>query len=155
MLWLGTTNSVPRNVSPLYSMHIYFLLLWYPRVTQKSVEGHGMLTNDLHVKSLRSCEIRSNCLTLFKGVIVAISVGSTDCKRFLTNWWIEKRNNAFCCYCCSRSGIRELLQWRRCVWHKRFEDQQVQMTFSSHLTENNPCLDENPQSAPAVFLSGC
>jgi len=38
-----------------------------------------MLTNDLHVKSLSSCELPSQSLTLSKGVTAVISVVESDC----------------------------------------------------------------------------
>ena len=60
-------------------MPICFVLLKSPRVTQQSVDGHGMPTNDLHVMSASSCVLRSKCLTLFKGVTAAISVVEIDC----------------------------------------------------------------------------
>jgi len=60
-------------------MHMHFVLLWNPRSTQQRVDGHGMLTNDLHVMSLNSCDLRSNYLNLFKGVTTDISVVESDC----------------------------------------------------------------------------
>jgi len=42
------------------------------------VDGHGMLTNDLHVMSLSSCELRSNFLNLFKGATSDVSVVEND-----------------------------------------------------------------------------
>ena len=49
-----------------------------PRVTQSRVDGHGMFTNDLHVMSMNSCDLRSNKLNSFKGVIAVISVVESD-----------------------------------------------------------------------------
>jgi hypothetical protein len=43
-----------------------------------------MLTNDVHVMSLNSCDIRSNYLNLFKGVSADISVAESDC---CSVWW--------------------------------------------------------------------
>jgi len=43
------------------------------------VDGHGMLTNDLHVMFPSICELRSNFLNLFKGVTADISVVESDC----------------------------------------------------------------------------
>jgi hypothetical protein len=38
------------------------------------VDGHGMLTNDLHILSLSSCELHANSLTLFKDVTEVLFV---------------------------------------------------------------------------------
>jgi hypothetical protein len=43
------------------------------------LDGHGMLTNDLHVISLNSCEFPSVYLVLFKVVTADISVLKRDC----------------------------------------------------------------------------
>jgi hypothetical protein len=58
---------------------ICFVLLKTPRVTQQSVNGHGMSTNDLHVMSASRCVLRSKCLKLFKGVSAVVSVVESDC----------------------------------------------------------------------------
>ena len=50
-----------------------------PRVTQKSVNGHGMYTVDLHIMSLIRFELPTNTLTLFKGLTTVISVEEIDC----------------------------------------------------------------------------
>jgi len=42
-------------------------------------EGHGVITNDLHVTLLSNCELRSNNLNLFKGVTADKSVVKSDC----------------------------------------------------------------------------
>jgi len=55
-----------------------FVLLNTPRVTQQRVEGHGMLIIDLHVMSLSSCELCTNCLTKCKGLNAIMSVVEND-----------------------------------------------------------------------------
>ena len=54
-------------------MPVCFVLLKTPRVTQQSVDGHGVLTDEFQVMSLSSCKLRSNCLALFKAATDVIS----------------------------------------------------------------------------------
>ena len=68
----------------MYSMHIHFVLLETPQVTQKSVEGHRMITTDVHATSLSRFMLCTNCRTLFKVVSAAIFVGESDRCSF---WW--------------------------------------------------------------------
>ena len=62
----------------MYSMHTHFVLLKTARVSQKSVEGHRMMTTDVHAMSLSSFMLRSNRLTLLKGVTAVITVEEID-----------------------------------------------------------------------------
>ena len=41
-------------------MLMHFMLLQNPQATQKSVESHRMLTTNLHLLSLSSCQLRTN-----------------------------------------------------------------------------------------------
>jgi len=54
-------------------MHIHFVLLKAPRTTLNRI-----LTTNLHLMSLRCSELRTNCLSLPKGVTAAISVEKSD-----------------------------------------------------------------------------
>jgi len=40
--------------------YVHFIVLWNPRTTQKSMEGHRKLTTNLHLMSLCSCELPTN-----------------------------------------------------------------------------------------------
>jgi hypothetical protein len=60
-----TTNSVHRNVNLIYSMTTNFVLLKFPRVTQWCVDGLGLLTNELNIRSPSSGEFSTNCMILF------------------------------------------------------------------------------------------
>ena len=62
----------------MYSMRTHFVLLKTARVPLKSVEGHRMMTTDVHAMSLSSFMRRSNRLTLFKGITAVITVGEID-----------------------------------------------------------------------------
>ena len=78
-----------------------------------------LLTTNLHLMSLSSCELRTNCLTLLKGIIAVISVEEVTLFlpiRFLRHWTIENPKNTLWWHCWDRSAVRELLQCRRfCV----------------------------------------
>ena len=74
--------------------------------------------------SLSSCEHRSNCVTVFKGVTTVISVGKTDRYSFREDFndteTPKNQKNALWWHCLDRSGVIKLLQCRNfCAMSKQ------------------------------------